>query len=73
MAKRWKSWSASEITELRIRLGMDREKFAEHINASEWTVKWWEYGRGKPNGPTCRLFDFLSEQLEKGQAPVACS
>ena len=58
------NWTAEKILELRQRFGDTRKEFGERIRASAAAIKYWEEGRGKPNGPTTKLFDYMERDLD---------
>ena len=59
-------WTAEAIKALRQRYGPkeSRDAFAERINSSVAAVRFWEIGRGVPNGPTLRLFEYMEQELD---------
>lgn len=57
-------WDADAIRALRQRYGDDREQFADRINCSVASVRFWEIARGTPNGPTLKLFEYMERELD---------
>jgi DNA-binding transcriptional regulator YiaG len=54
-----------DVKALRVRLGMSQEAFAGHYGLDVATVRNWEQGRTKPEGPAAALLQLIDRDPEK--------
>jgi predicted RNase H-like HicB family nuclease/DNA-binding XRE family transcriptional regulator len=59
-----KGLSASDIRDMRKRLGVSQERFARALNVSVSSVRAWEQGLRQPDGPTVRLLELADRHPE---------
>jgi DNA-binding transcriptional regulator YiaG len=59
-----KGLTASDIRDLRNRLGVSQERFARALNVSVSSVRAWEQGLRQPDGPTVRLLELADRHPE---------
>lgn len=57
-----KEYTANQIRRLRLRYKASQAVFAAYLNTSASTVKQWEQGQKKPNGPSRKLL-YLVDKL----------
>ena len=57
-----KEYTANQIQRLRLRYKASQAVFAAYLNTSPSTVKQWEQGQKKPNGPSRKLL-YLVDKL----------
>lgn len=55
-------WGKMEVYQLRKRLGMNQQEFADYIGTRQATVSHWETGTTKPTRMARRLLTILSER-----------
>ncbi len=56
-----KKWSASEIKQIRVSMGMTQPIFAKVIGVSDKAVEAWEAGRNTPAGPAGRMLSMMQK------------
>lgn len=61
------TWTPTRIKALRERYGETQSEFCKRLRLSLPALKWWEQGRGSPNGPAELLLDRLDEDLRDGK------
>lgn len=57
-----KEYSAEQIKRIRTRVKASQGVFAAYLNISKSTVQKWEQGAKKPNGPSLKLLNLVSEK-----------
>jgi putative transcriptional regulator len=58
------AWSAEQIKNLRLHLGLNQSGLAAIVGVNNATVCTWERGRRHPSTTAARLLDLLSEDPE---------
>lgn len=59
-----RSFSASEVKEIRGKLNVSQGVFAEFLGVATATVQDWEQGITTPSGPACRIMDEIALDFE---------
>lgn len=57
-----KQMSAARIKRIRRRSNTSQAVFAAYLNTSPSTVRQWEQGHKRPNGPSLRLLDLVDRK-----------
>ena len=60
-------WTAETIRQLRERLALSQQRFAEALGTTRQTIIHWESGAQTPKRMACRLLSLLEEQVDRGQ------
>ena len=64
------TYAPDSVRAVRTRLGLSQPVFARALNVSVATVRGWEQGARKPDGPTRRLLQFAEQHPETVLASV---
>jgi len=57
-----KTYSAKQIREMRLKSNMSQTVFALFLNTSLSTIRKWEGGEKKPNGPSLKLVNLIDRK-----------
>jgi DNA-binding transcriptional regulator YiaG len=59
-------WTPERISAFRTSLGMTQREFAEMLDCTEITVRFWERGRTRPSRMGERFLSLLADALKGG-------
>ncbi|MCG8464124.1 MAG: DNA-binding transcriptional regulator [Xanthomonadales bacterium] len=57
-----KTFSAQQITQLRMKNKVSQAVFAAYLNIGKSTVQQWEQGHKKPSGPSLKLLNLIAKK-----------
>ena len=60
-------WTARAVQQLRARMGLSQEAFADTLGTTRQTIINWERGHQVPKKMACRLLAALERQMERGE------
>ena len=59
-------WTTRAVQQLRARMGLSQEAFAEALGTTRQTIINWEHGHQVPKKMACRLLAELERQVKRG-------
>ncbi len=65
--------SPADVRAVRSKLGLTQDKFAILFGVSVYTLRNWEQGRRKPEGPACALLKIIEKEPEAALRALAAA